>query len=168
MRPPRRTRRKRTSAPGQSTAVWVSARARNALRRPAFISAVSMITFLASLLALIIVPQQARKAANAIRPPAALRPDTEPTVAAMKEATRQVAAAESALVATRASYSEVVSAAAAAAAADTTAGGAPIANDVRVRRDSLNAQMDLLNKLIARAENAPLLASYRTLAQAAP
>src|SRR3954468_20619945 len=95
----RRAKRRRTLNVSQHPAVWVSARARNALRRPAFISAVSMITFITALLALIIVPQQARRAANALRPPATLRPDTEPTVSAFVEAERQVAAAESALVA---------------------------------------------------------------------
>src|SRR4051812_33697963 len=113
-RRPRRPRRKRSQGMSQNPAVWVSARARNALRRPAFISAVSIITFITSLLALIIVPQQARKAANAMRPPAALRPDTEPTVAAFNEAQRQVRAADSALVAARAAYTQVVAAAAAA------------------------------------------------------
>ncbi len=165
---PRRVRRRRSAALSQHPAVWVSARARNALRRPAFITAVSMITFITSLVALIIVPQQARRAANAVRPPAALRPDTEPTVSALMEADRQVAAAETALVASRAAYAQVVAAAATAAAADTTANGAPLANSTRVRRDTLTAQVDLLAKLIARAENAPLLNSYRILAQAAP
>src|SRR3954469_14361230 len=141
---PRPTRRRRTAGGSQHPAVWVSARARNALRRPAFISAVSIITFITALLALVIVPQQARRAAKAIRPPAAMRPDTEPTVAAFNEATRQIAAADSALVAARAAYTKVVAAVAAAAAADTTAGGVPISRDVRSRRDTLSAQIDML------------------------
>src|SRR3954469_2319975 len=105
---PRPTRRRRTAGGSQHPAVWVSARARNALRRPAFISAVSIITFATALLALIVVPQQARKAANAIRPAATQRPDTEPTVAAMAEAQRQIRAADSSLTASRTAYTQIV------------------------------------------------------------
>jgi len=148
--------------------VWISARARNALRRPAFITAVSIVTFMTSLLALIIVPQQARKAAAALRPPSASRPDTESTVAAMTEAERQVAAAESTLARTRVDLVRLVSATAAATAADTGPGGAQLSSTVRTQRDALAGQIDLLGKLIERADNAPLLGSYRALAQSAP
>jgi Mrp family chromosome partitioning ATPase len=149
-------------------ATWIAARARNALRRPVFISAVSIVTFALSLLALVIVPQQARKAAAAIRPAAAQRPDTEPTVAALAEAERQVAAAESSIVSTRAELNQLVTAAAVATSGDTTAGGQRLGATMRNRRDSLAAQVDQLGRLIARSENAPLLGSYRALAQSAP
>src|SRR5258706_8215497 len=123
MTPHRRVRR-RDQQSGQGPVVWISARARNALRRPAFITAVSIVTFMTSLLALIIVPQQARKAAAALRPPSASRPDTESTVAAMTEAERQVAAAESTLARTRVDLGRLGSATAPATAAETGAGGA--------------------------------------------
>lgn len=151
-----------------SSATWIAARARNALRRPLFISAVSILTFVTALLALIIVPQQAKKAAAAIRPPAASRPDTEPTAAALIEAERQVAVAESLLAQSRAELSQLVAATAVAANADTMPGGARIGGAVRSRRDTLTSQIELLGSLIARSENAPLLGSYRALAQAAP
>lgn len=121
-----------------------------------------------SLLALIIVPQQARKAAAAIRPPAASRPDTESTVAALVEAERQVAAAETTLARTRTELARLVSATAAATAADTGPGGVQLPSAVRTRRDAVAAQIDLLGRLIERADNAPLLGSYRALAQSAP
>ncbi len=125
-------------------------------------------TFATSLLALVIVPQQARKAAAAIRPPAGARPDTEPTAAALFEAERQVAAAESLLSQTRAELSQLVAATAVANNADTSASGGQISSDMRSRRDLLTAHVDLLGRLITRSENAPLLGSYRALAQAAP
>ncbi len=167
MSPVRRPRRKRPGL-SQSPAVWVSARARNALRRPALISGVSIIVFAASLLALIIVPQQARRAATALRPAATLRPDTESTAAALTLAERELASADSSLVLTRGAYAQMVAATAAAAAADTTAGGALVAPAVRARRDTLLAQARQLSMLVAHAADAPLLGTYRILAQAAP
>ena len=64
----RRPARRRPDPPTLTRAAWIAARARNALRRPVFISAVSAATFAVSLLALVIVPQQARRAAAAMRP----------------------------------------------------------------------------------------------------
>jgi hypothetical protein len=148
--------------------MWIAARARNALRRPIFISIVSVLTFATSLLALVVVPQQAKKAAAAMKPAATARPDTESTVAALAEAERQVAAADSLMVATRVELNRLVSATAATTAADTSAGGAPLNAQTRNRRDSLASQVALLGRLISRSENAPLLGSYRALAQAAP
>ena len=164
----RRTPRRRSGPPMQNPAAWIGARARNALRRPLFITTVSVLTFAVSLLALIVVPQQARKAAAAIRPPAASRPDTESTVTAMREAERQISAADSALVRSRSELTQLVVATAAANAADTAASGALLSADVRARRDSLTEQVALLGRLISRSENGPLLGSYRALAQAAP
>jgi Mrp family chromosome partitioning ATPase len=146
----------------------MSARARNALRRPLFIGTVSLVIFAAALIAIVVVPQQARRAASTIRPAASARPDTEPTVVALREAQRQVASAESAVTTARLQLRQMISAAAAAVAADTTAGGIEQSLDVRNRRDSLASDVALLNRLLARAENAPLLASYRALAEAPP
>jgi hypothetical protein len=144
----------------------MTARARNALRRPVFIGAVSVLTFVASLVALIVVPQQAKRAANAIRPAAAARPDTLPTMTSLLAAERQVAAADSAIVAARGQLTQLIAATAAAAAADTTAGGVAISSETRTQRDTLTAQIDELDRLLLRADNAPLLGSYRALAEA--
>jgi Mrp family chromosome partitioning ATPase len=144
----------------------MAARARNALRRPVFIGAVSIVTFIASLVALVVVPQQARHAAAQLRPAPAQRPDTEPTVAALNEAERQIAVADSALVAARNELSQIIAATASAGAADTLVTGEPIAGVARTARDSLAAQVAQLGRLLARAENAPLLGSYRALAEA--
>src|SRR3954451_23989460 len=95
----RRPTRQRPKPPTSSRATWMAARARNALRRPVFIGAVSIVTFIASLVALVVVPQQARRTAAQLRPVGAQRPDTAPTVAALTEAQRQIIAADSALAA---------------------------------------------------------------------
>jgi hypothetical protein len=168
MSPRRRPARKRASPPSPSRASWMTARARNALRRPVFIGTVSIITFVVSLVALIVVPQQAKRAANAIRPAPAARPDTVPTMNSLRAAERQVAAADAAIVNARTALSQLIAATAAAVAADTTATGAVISSAARNRRDSLAADIDLLDRLLTRADNAPLLGSYRALAEASP
>jgi len=144
----------------------MAARARNALRRPVFIGAVSIVTFIASLVALVVVPQQARRTAAQLRPATAQRPDTAPTVAALAEARRQVAAADSALVTARSQLAQLIAATATANVGDTLATGEPITGATRTARDSLAAQAAQLSRLLARAENAPLLGSYRALAEA--
>ncbi len=149
-------------------AAWIAARARNALRRPFFIAAVSIVTFATALMALVIVPQQARKTAAAMRPAVVSRPDTEPTAAAAREAARQVASADSALMASKAELASLVAATAAVVATDTTASGDTVSRLFRSRRDSVAAQVATLTRLMGRAENAPLLSSYRTLAQSEP
>lgn len=175
MSPQRRPLRKRLVAPTRTSAAWIAARARNALRRPVFIGTVSVITFVTALLALVVVPQQARRAAAALRPAVAARPDTEPTVAALVEAERQVARADSALAAARTEIAQLVAATAATLVDSTTAAAPPDSASAGAttpgsagRRDSLRAQVAVLTRLLARAENAPLLPSYRALAQAAP
>jgi Mrp family chromosome partitioning ATPase len=165
MSPRRRPTRESAKPPSHSRATWMAARARNALRRPVFIGAVSILTFIASLVALVVVPQQARRAAAQLRPVTAQRPDTEPTAAALAEADRQVRAADSTLLAARNQISQLV-AATAAGTADSLAGGAVLADSMRTRRDSLAAQVAQLGQLLTRADNAPLLGSYRALAEA--
>lgn len=168
MSTPRRLPRRRLGASAQNSTVWIAARAKNALRRPLFISTVSVLTFIVSLMALVVVPRQARKAAVAMRPAAASRPDTEPTVGALRQAEGEVAAAEAALARTRTDLAQLVAATAAVAATDTAIGGGQLSAGVRGKRDSLAGQVAELGRLIARSENAPLLGSYRALAQAGP
>ncbi|HEU4720780.1 MAG TPA: hypothetical protein VFS59_05400, partial [Gemmatimonadaceae bacterium] len=114
----------------------MTARARNALRRPVFIGAVSIVTFIASLVALVVVPQQARRAAVQMRPATEQRPDTEPTVAALREADRQVTAADSAIVAARSEISRLIAATASGGGGDTLSTGAPMSGAARAVRDS--------------------------------
>jgi len=164
MSPRRRPTRQRAKTPSPSRATWMAARARNALRRPVFIAAVSIVTFIASLVALVVVPQQARRAAAQLRPIGAQRPDTAPTVAALVEAERQVRAADSSLLAARTQLSQLT--APAAGAPDSLVPGGVLSDSMRIRRDSLADQVAQLGRLLARADNAPLLGSYRALAEA--
>jgi Mrp family chromosome partitioning ATPase len=144
----------------------MTARARNALHRPVFIGTVSIITFATILVALVVVPQQARRAANTIRPIAAARPDTGPTVTSLTEAERQVAAADAAIVLTRNELHQLIATAAAAQATDTTPSGDTLTRALRLKRDSLTEDVTQLARLLSRAENAPLLGSFRALAEA--
>jgi len=162
----RRLPRHRPKPPTHTRATWMAARARNALRRPVFIGAVSIVTFIASLVALVVVPQQARRTAAQLRPVAAQRPDTEPTVSALTEAQRQIGAANAALNAARSELSQLIAATATTPVADTLSTGEPITPATRSARDSLAEQAAQLGRLLARSENAPLLGSYRALAEA--
>ena len=62
--------------------------------------------------------------------------------------------------------SQFIAATATAPVTDTLVTGEPITGATRTARDSLAAQVAQLGRLLARAENAPLLGSYRALAEA--
>ena len=130
------------------------------------IASVSVVSFAISLLALVIVPQQARRAAAAITSGTSTRPDTESSLSALVLAERQFATASTALAVARADVAQSPQANATttlpASVSDTLSPGA------RSRRDTLTSQVTLLGRLITRSENAPLLGSYRALAQAPP
>jgi Mrp family chromosome partitioning ATPase len=135
-------------------ATWMAARARNALHRPIFIGAVSVGTFVTALVALVVVPQQAQRAAQAIAPKPGERPDTMALVQAVATSDERLASAESSLSATR-----VKAAMLAQTAVDTLD---PI---LIARRDSLGKRLADLDQLLTRTESAPLAASYRALAE---
>lgn len=136
-------------------AVWLTARARNTVHRPVFIGAVSFGTFVAALVALVVAPQQAKHiAAVPKRRSVEMRPDTMVFVAALAQARARLVAADSSLTFARA---HVV--AAAPPAADT------LNPRLRVRRDSLSADVSDLDALLARVETAPVTGSYRALAE---
>lgn len=124
------------------------------MHRPIFIGAVSVGTFVTALVALIVVPQQAQKAAQAIAPKPGERPDTVPLVRAVAAASGRVITTDSALSAARikaAMLSQVM--------VDTLD---PV---LAARRDSLNRRLNQLEALLARTETAPLAASYRALGE---
>jgi hypothetical protein len=135
--------------------VWLTARARNAVHRPAFIAAVSFGTFVAALVALVVVPQQTRRGA----PPSparaiGTRPDTMVFVAALAQARARLIAADSSLA-----YARSNAAATEASAADT------LNPRPRLRRDSLSNDVSDLDALLARVEIAPVAGSYRALGE---
>lgn len=135
-------------------ATYLAARARNAMHRPIFIGAVSVGTFVTALVALVVVPQQAQRAARAIAPKPGERPDTLSLAQAVATANARVASAYSALSAAR-----VKAAMLAQASADT------IDPALAARRDSLERRLNQVDALLARTETAPLAASYRALGE---
>ena len=57
-----------------SRQAWLANRARNALKRPAFIGAISVATFVTALVSMVVVPRAQRQ--GQIVPPPRVRPDT--------------------------------------------------------------------------------------------
>jgi Mrp family chromosome partitioning ATPase len=139
---------------GATRAAWISARARNAARRPVFIGAVSVGAFVITLVALVAVPQQARRAAERVAPDPNERIDTMPVLRAYELAEARLKLADSGVVVARA---------AAARLAQSTAERA-LPADVIARRDSLTSTLLALDPLIRRASTVPLPSSYRALA----
>jgi hypothetical protein len=119
-----------------------------------FIGAVGFGTFVAALVALVVVPQQSKRTAAAPPPSVGMRPDTMAFVAALAQAHTRLVAADSSLTYAR---SNVVSTA--APAADT------LNPRLRARRDSLSNDVNDLDALLARVETAPVTGSYRALAE---
>jgi Mrp family chromosome partitioning ATPase len=137
-------------------ATYLAARARNAMHRPIFIGAVSVGTFITALVALIVVPQQAQRAAKAIAPKPGERPDTMSIVRTVTAAHAHIASAEAALSSAR---TKAAILAQAAAAVDT------LAPALAARKDTLTGRLTDLDALLARTETAPLAASYRALGE---
>lgn len=132
--------------------VWLTARARNAVHRPMFIGAVGIGVFVATLVALILAPQQIRHAPLAL--PIATPPDTVPLVAALAHSRARLAAADSSLAVAR------------SLAVTNPAPPVDTANQVsNAHRDSIAAAVNDLDALLTRVETAPLPATYRALAE---
>lgn len=142
---------------GVSRQAWLTARARNAVHRPIFIGAVAIGTFIAVLVALVVVPLQSRRAGALPAAPRTVRPDTGVYVAASQRARDRLESAESSLARARS---------AAATAAPPLPQVVPPA--LLARRDSLSSAAGNLDALLTRIETAPVAASYRALAQAPP
>jgi len=136
-------------------ATYLAARARNAMHRPIFIGAVSVGTFVTALVALVVVPQQGKRAAQAIAPRPGERPDTIVLAQAVATANARVAATELALSAARTK----------AAVLAQTVNDTSLDPVLAAERDSLTRRLAALEALLARTETAPLAASYRALGE---
>jgi Mrp family chromosome partitioning ATPase len=138
---------------GGSAYLWMAARARNALRRVVVFGIVGGVVFIAALIAFVLVPRNASRKALAVAAQIEAKNDSSPAVAARDRYLAEVTAADSALDAVRRAANPVP---------------APVIDTfppaVRAQRDSLGAELATLNRLIDRAENAPLPTSYRALA----
>src|SRR5687768_3969291 len=153
-RGPKRRSHSRRLIFGAPRAAWISARARNAARRPVFIGAVSVGAFVTTLVALIVGPQQARRVAERVAPDPVERVDTVPILRDYERAQAQLRLADSGLVAARQASARI-----AQSTAEQT-----LPADVIARRDSLTSTLLALNPLIRRAASVPLPSSYRALA----
>ena len=138
---------------GGSAYLWMAARARNALRRVVVFGIVGGVVFIGALIAFVVVPRNASRKALAVAASIESRTDSGPTVAARDRYLAELTATDSVLNATRRALMPLP-----ATVIDTF----PPA--VRAQRDSLGAELATLNRLIDRAENAPLPTSYRALA----
>jgi Mrp family chromosome partitioning ATPase len=138
---------------GGSAYLWMAARARNALRRVVVFGIVGGVVFVAALIAFVIVPRNASRKALAVASKIEARTDSSPAVAARDRYLAEVNSTDSVLNAARQAAIPVP---------------VPVIDTfppaVRAQRDSLNAELATLNRLIDRAENAPLPTSYRALA----
>jgi Mrp family chromosome partitioning ATPase len=138
---------------GGSAYLWMAARARNALRRVVVFGIVGGVVFIAALIAFVLVPRNASRKALAVASQIASKIDSSPTVAARDRYLAQIKSADSVLDAVHRALAPVP-----VTLIDTF----PPA--VRAQRDSLSGELATLNRLIDRAENAPLPTSYRALA----
>ncbi|HEY0529149.1 MAG TPA: hypothetical protein VGD02_10000 [Gemmatimonadaceae bacterium] len=138
---------------GGSAYLWMAARARNALRRVLVFGIVGGVVFIGALIAFIVVPRNASRKAQQVAASIETRIDSTPAVNARDRYFAQATVADSILNATRKALAPVP-----VTVIDTF----PPA--VRAQRDSLNVELNTLNRLIDRAENAPLPTSYRALA----
>ena len=138
---------------GGSAYLWMAARARNALRRVVVFGIVGGVVFIAALIAFVLVPRNASRKALAVAAQIEAKTDSSPVVAARDRYLAEVTAVDSALDAARRAANPIP---------------APVIDTfppaVRAQRDSLGAELATLNRLIDRAENAPLPTSYRALA----
>lgn len=140
-----------------SRQTWLANRASNALHRPVFIGAISIATFVTALVSMIVVPRTQRRAAVPVV--AIPRPETLTVVANGAMAQARLRQADSALGAVRlavaADAARLETEMLARQSVDTTAAIAG------ARRDTIEARLRLLDRLTARAEQAPLPSSYR-------
>lgn len=120
-------------------------------------SGVGTAVFVGALIALVVVPRQARRAARELMPSPEERRDTAALLHQIAEADARARTAETALAEARGAAARL---ARQAAMRDT------LAPALRARRDSLAAARASLQRLIERAEDAPLPASYRALGEA--
>lgn len=135
-------------------AVWLGARARNAVRRPVFIGAVGIGVFAAVLIALLLAPQQIKHFNEPRLADLGPKPDTAGFVAALDQSRTRLAAAESSLAAARIRVATIPK-----QPVDTLS---PL---LIARRDSLSTAVNDLDALLTRVETAPVTASYRALGE---
>lgn len=135
-------------------AVWLTARARNAVRRPVFIGSVGVGVFAAVLVAMLFAPQQIKHFNEPKLAELGAKPDTASIVAAVEQSKQRLAAAEASLASARVRIAAIPK-----QTVDTLS---PL---LIARRDSLSTAVNDLDGLLTRVETAPVTASYRALGE---
>jgi Mrp family chromosome partitioning ATPase len=130
-------------------------RASNVYGRPLFLARIGGLAFALTLLAFSLLARSASRAEER-SPPRARRADTATLAIIEKRAAARLRDAENALAAARAQHR------ANAMQRDV------VAPETRARRDSLSAAAAEITRLLERADDAPLVASFRALGTAAP
>ncbi|HEX5831379.1 MAG TPA: hypothetical protein VFY16_10395 [Gemmatimonadaceae bacterium] len=138
---------------------WARDRARNALRRPARMATVGGAVFVVVLLMLILVPRQGRRAGAALMPRPDEWRDTAAAITRLSTARVRAIGAERAFVAARR--------AATAPPPEPEVVVRVLTPAEAARRDTLQRVEEELRPLLARAERAPLPASFRAVGEAA-
>jgi Mrp family chromosome partitioning ATPase len=133
-------------------ALWMSARAKNALRRRARIAVVSGVAFVAALVTFVLIPRRATRVATAVEARIPDRPDSQPTLNARIAALATIASSDSLLALARREAAQAL-----AQSIDT------LPFYLIPRRDSLTTRVAVLSRLIERAQSTPLPSAYRTL-----
>lgn len=131
---------------------WISARARNAVRRRALIALASGAVFVVALMLLVLIPRGATVAARGIVAEVEPRPDSSGQLATLVRALAVAQRTDSALASARqrVMIARVVP-------ADT------LSPELRVVRDSLAAEISALSRAMSQAEQAPLPPAFRAL-----
>jgi Mrp family chromosome partitioning ATPase len=135
-------------------AIWLAARARNAVRRPVVIGSIGVGTLIAAVLALVLAPQQIKHTGEPGLSEIGTRPDTVPLAAALVQSRTRLSTAQASLAQARVRVATV-----AAQPVDTV-------SPMLIRqRDSLSTVLNELDALLTRVETAPVAGSYRALAE---
>jgi Mrp family chromosome partitioning ATPase len=132
---------------------WMSSRSKNASRRFAVMGIVGGLVFIAALIAFVLVPRQATRAAVSVTARLEERPDSGQSVAIRDRAAAEIAAADSMLSVARRTIAPPQ-----VAVVDT------FPPEAKAQRQALSDEIASLGRLIDRADNAPLPSSYRALA----
>ena len=147
--------------PPRPSYVWLTARARNAMRRRAAMAIVAAVTFVTVLIGLVLVPREVTRVARAAYAAAGVRQDTTAAASRRAGALRAMASADSELQRAR----------------ELVRPGAPrplppdtLSPELRVERDSLKMLLTSLSAAMERAASSPLPPAFRSPAalRAAP
>jgi hypothetical protein len=141
----------------EGSIVWLSGRALNIPRRPLLLGITTVLVFCAALAGLLAIPHSAVRAARLIAPQPHERPDTVPLVAAAAAAREGERSAADAVASARAMIERW--------ATLPPPPAETLSTEARIQRDSLMRAAAALDQLRERVESAPLLASYRALAE---